>query len=261
MNKNPLIESASHSDVGAKRVVNEDAVLEQYPCYLVADGMGGHDAGDVASQTAISAFAEIIPAGKPANFQIVSDAYTLARHRVRKLAQQSERGAGCTLSGAIMIEHDGNPTWLIINLGDSRVYQLLAGQLKQITVDHTLRDEMIERGADPDDPSLPPPNIITRALGGPVDEADTWLIPVHRASKLLICSDGLVNEIADRDLTQMLAAPDSAQAIADMLLDEALDAGARDNVSLIVVDVIDTPETPEVALEDVSTGPTGIIVE
>ncbi len=240
----PEIRYASRTDAGRVREINEDSLIARQPLFLVADGMGGHEAGDLASQTAIRAFDAHIPAGEYAQIEEIATAYAHARLDVADLADTTERGAGCTLTGAVLVLRGEQPLWLVINIGDSRVYTLEGANLTQVTFDHTLRDEMLAEGVDPHDDRLPDRNMITRALGSPSDTMDTWLVPVVANQRVLICSDGLHGEISDDQIhATLLRIPDTDGA-ADELLRLALDHGGSDNISLVLIDVLSAPETP-----------------
>lgn len=237
------VHAAARTHQGKVRYANEDAVLARGPVFLVADGMGGHDAGDRASQAAIAAFADTLgTVDGAATVEQVSHAYATARHAVRGVAEGTVRGAGCTLSGAVLVERDDHLSWLILNIGDSRTYVLDGQHLEQVTRDHTLLAELLEHGADPEDPRLPTRNVITRALGSPADEIDTWIIPAIQSQRLLICSDGLHEEVSDEHIHSVLLRLPDADAAADELLRLALSGRAADNISLVVVDVVRGPE-------------------
>lgn len=222
------------SDVGQRRAVNEDSALAAAPTFLVADGMGGHEAGDLASQAAIAAFAERLEAGRPSTVPEVSGALDAARAAVAQVAVGRERGAGCTLTGAVLVDNEGELAWLVLNVGDSRVYLHRGAELQQLTVDHSLRDEVAPGALG----ARPPRNIITRALGSSDTTADSWLLPVETGARLLICSDGLTTELGDEELRATLTMGGRAEAVAEELVRRANEAGGRDNVTVIVVDTI-----------------------
>ncbi len=243
------LDFAVMSDVGQRRAVNEDSALARVPAFLVADGMGGHEAGDLASQAAIAAFSDGVADGRPSTVPEVSAALDAARAAVAQVAAGREKGAGCTLTGVVLVENEGELAWLVLNVGDSRVYLHRGAELQQLTVDHSLRDEV--------EPGLlgtrPPRNIITRALGSADTTADSWLLPVETGARLLICSDGLTTELADEELRATLTMGGRAQAVAEELVRPANEAGGRDNVTVIVVDTIGggrawhlSPDSPSV---------------
>lgn len=250
--KSVELDYAVMSDVGQRREVNEDSALAASPCFLVADGMGGHEAGDLASQAAIAAFAGRIVAGRPATVSEVSVALDAARVAVAQVAVGRANGAGCTLTGVVLVENEGEVAWLVLNIGDSRVYLHRGAELRQITVDHSLRDETPVTAEG----FRPPRNIITRALGSADTEADSWLIPVETGARLLVCSDGLTTELADEQLRATLTMGGRADAVADELVQRANEAGGRDNITVIVVDTISGGRAWHLGSESPSVGST-----
>lgn len=223
---------------GMRRTVNEDSVFASFPVFVVADGMGGHAAGDVASTLAVEAFRSL--KGRTlADVECVEQAIERAFASMRERALDEQIG-GSTLSGSVLVDVAGVAHWLILNIGDSRTYLAEHGKLRQVTVDHSVVQEMVETGAlrSVDARRHPHRNVITRALGaGERQPADVWLLPAERGQRLLVCSDGLSNELEDAEIAQILDEVSSPAAAAALLLRRALDAGAGDNVSLIVVDV------------------------
>lgn len=220
---------------GRRRPVNEDAILAQDPCFLVADGVGGHDAGAEASRAAIAAVAAQLAPGAPASLTEITRALDRARAAVRQISTDAEHRAGCTLTGVIRVDHDSAAQWYVLNIGDSRTYLHREGQLLQLTTDHSLRSELAEAG-DPG-ATLAPGNVITRALGSGDDRHDSWLLPLEAGSRILVCSDGLTNEVDDGQIQTVLAGSTTAETAADELVRRALQAGGRDNVSAIIIDV------------------------
>lgn len=232
----PALAVAARTDRGNRRELNEDALFAADPCFLVADGMGGHERGDAASKAAISAFTEEFTAPGEATVQRIERAIDEARARVHAVAEGTERGAGCTLTGAIRIQHEGLPHWYVLNIGDSRVYLQRGSELQQLTADHSLRSERLAEGDDSG--SSTPRNIITRALGSEDDRHDAWLLPLETGSRLLICSDGLTSELPDEQLRGLLAVGGRAETVVDELIRRSLAMGGRDNVTVILVDVL-----------------------
>lgn len=233
----PEVSAAVRTDVGMLRSINEDAALAEFPSFIVADGMGGHEAGDEASRSAIEAFAEHIHPGDPSTVREVGAALEAAREAVARVAADRARGAGCTFTGAVLVEHEGRICWLVLNIGDSRVYLHRGAELHQVTIDHSLRDEMIAGGAN-DPATLPGRNVITRALGSADTTADSWLLPFEDGARLLICSDGLTTEVDDQQLRAALTMGGPAETVAEELVRRANSAGGRDNITVIVVDVV-----------------------
>ncbi|WP_244301163.1 PP2C family protein-serine/threonine phosphatase [Leucobacter insecticola] len=173
----PLIESSARTDVGVHRRVNEDAVFADGGVYVVADGMGGHEAGDLASAAAIEPFRALAAAHGARDYRMVEATIELARRAVDTVSLRTERGAGCTLTGVVLIEHGGIPHWYVMNVGDSRVYLHSGAELTQLTVDHSLHAELLAEGRA--EAADTPRNVITRALGSGDSRHDAWLLPVH----------------------------------------------------------------------------------
>lgn len=227
---------AARTDRGKRRALNEDALFAADPCFIVADGMGGHEQGDVASRAAVSAFSEEFTSPGEASLERIEHAMSEAKARVQAIASRATRGAGCTLSGVVRIEHRGQACWYVFNVGDSRVYIQRGDKLVQLTTDHSLRAELLAEGNERG--RLTPRNIITRALGSEDDEQNAWLLPLEVGSRLLICTDGLPVEVTDERIAKVLAIGGSPDSAADELLRQALAAGGSDNITLIVVDVL-----------------------
>ncbi|MFC5337498.1 PP2C family protein-serine/threonine phosphatase [Leucobacter denitrificans] len=228
------LEAAVVSDVGRKRQVNEDTALALSPAFIVADGMGGHEAGDLASQAAVAAFSERIAPGRPSTVVEVSEALDASRIAVAHVAEGRAHGAGCTFTGAVLVENEGELNWLVVNIGDSRVYLHRGAELQQVTVDHSLRDEVGPAA----DGTRVPRNVITRALGSADTTADSWLLPVETGARLLICSDGLTTEIDGEELRATLTMGGRAESVAAELVRRANEAGGRDNITVVVVDIL-----------------------
>jgi protein phosphatase len=226
------------SDPGLRRALNEDSYLAAPPLFLVADGMGGHRAGEIASATVIEVFAEY--AGRASiSIEDMHTAVARGRRRVVELPPGDGAGAGTTLSGVVICELDGEGYWLAVNLGDSRTYRLSEGELEQISVDHSVVQELIDSGVLTADAAAKDSrrNVITRAIGGGSDsEADYWLLPAEAGDRILVCSDGLPGEL-DRDaIHAILLAEEDPQAAATRLVHEAMLRGGRDNITALVVD-------------------------
>lgn len=227
---------AMRTDPGRRRSVNEDSALAAMPCFIVADGMGGHEAGDLASQAAVAAFAQRVRPNERTSVRSVNEALDAARVAVDQVAEGRERGAGCTLTGVVLVEHEHELYWLVLNIGDSRVYLHRGSELRQLTVDHSLIEQALTGGVE--GKKLPPRNIITRALGSVDSVADTWLLPVETGARILVCSDGLTTELDDEQLRATLTMGGRSDAVAEELVQRANDAGGRDNITVVVVDVL-----------------------
>jgi protein phosphatase len=239
----------ARTDVGLVRQGNEDSYLVDSPLFAIADGMGGHAAGDVASATAV----EII---KDHRSEIrADDPSTLVetvRDANRAIWDKSEndptvRGMGTTCT---IILVDGS-TAQVAHVGDSRAYLLHAGELKQITDDHTLVGRMVREGKlKPEEAERHPQrSMITRALGVDEDvEVDQFSLPLAEGDRFIICSDGLSGMLSETQIAEVLGNEPDPQAAADKLVERANEAGGEDNITVIVVDVgVDEASAPDVA--------------
>jgi len=228
------------SDVGMKRTTNEDSFLAEQPIFLVADGMGGYEAGDRASAAVVTAFRTHVHGPDSPTLDNVRDALVDADSGVATVAATTSRGAGSTVTGVVLVDHEGAPHWLVFNVGDSRVYRHDAGDLEQLTTDHSLGQELIEKGEllRENLSSYAERNVITRAIGAADSTADSWLMPVSNGERLLVCSDGLHSELEDEAIRAILTMSGRPESAADALVQRAKQNGGRDNVTVIVIDVI-----------------------
>lgn len=233
-----VLNVATLSDVGLKRAVNEDSVLAASPVFLVADGMGGHAAGDKASQAVVEAFAPL--GGTRVSTAEIGAALARANATVSSISAQHARGAGSTIAAVALVEHDDAPHWLVFNVGDSRVYRHHCNELEQLTVDHSLGQELVDAGElrTEDLATFPKRNVITRAIGAEDNMADSWLVPVVNGERLLICSDGLSGEVSDESVRATLTMCGRPETAAAALIRRAKQAGGRDNISVVVIDVV-----------------------
>lgn len=226
------------SHVGLRRELNEDSSVVTDTLFAVADGMGGHEAGEVASSLAVQALAEGWDTASGASSRDrIQSALDEADARIRR---ETDSKAGTTLSGAVLVDAENDLSWLIFNIGDSRTYLFHEETLRQVTRDHSQVQEMFESGIITAEElhNHPNRNVITRALGaGDVWDADFTSVPVEAGQRLLVCSDGLTGELTDQRVGEVLSAGRSAQDTVDWLIHEALRAGGRDNVTVVVVDV------------------------
>ncbi|ACQ80011.1 protein serine/threonine phosphatase [Beutenbergia cavernae DSM 12333] len=239
------------TDTGGVRTVNEDAVLALPPVFLVADGMGGHEKGEMASAAVVEAFTDLAHdllrrgAAEPARPDDVRRAVEHARELIRESVDRLDPAharkvvAGTTVSGAILTEQAGTPYWLVFNIGDSRVYRLAGDDFEQVSVDHSVVQELVDAGAidRSEADHHPQRNVITRAIGtGAAGEADFWMLPCGEHDRLMMCSDGLTGELRVPEIAAVLrAVPRPERAAAD-LLSRAVRGGAGDNVTVLVVD-------------------------
>ncbi len=228
----------SATDRGLVRRINEDALLAYPPVFLVADGMGGHAAGDVASRLAVEEFAQL--AGRPVAEP--DEIHACFRRTARRLRDVVDAGrtAGTTVAGVAVAAYDGAEYWLVFNIGDSRVYRLADGWLEQISVDHSVVQDLIDAGdLDPAQANKHPErHVVTRAIATNAEPApDYWLIPAGPTDRLLVCTDGLTIELTHDRIEHVLATVTDPQAAAERLVAEAVAAGGADNISAVVVDV------------------------
>jgi protein phosphatase len=242
------------TDVGLLRETNEDAYLVAPPVFVVADGMGGHENGDVASRIVVEEFAELAERGfEPTRGrEAVAEALEASQRRIAELAAPGpgpRRTPGTTVVAALLVEDDdGAPAWLLANLGDSRIYAMAAGELRQVSVDHSVVQELVDAGEITADEASAHPerHVITRALGGPVLEpADYFLLTLAEAERLLLCTDGISGLVDDARIATILSRSPDPRDAADRLVAAALDAGGDDNATAVVVDVVGlVPDQP-----------------
>ena len=247
----PGLRIASATDAGHHRSANEDSHLAEFPVFIVADGMGGHDAGDVASASVVRAFTPLV-GRDDVTAEEVSAAARRAHQTVAALSDRTRRGAGSTLTGVVQVRHDGVPFWLVVNVGDSRVYRVLRGRFERMTIDHSYVQEQLDAGLITQDEAdnFEHRNVITRAVGAPDSPADYWVHPVEPGERLLICSDGLHGEVTEAELYEVLEGdPDAGIAVRN-LIDLALDHGGHDNITAVVIDVATADDGPDEEARD-----------
>ncbi len=233
--------SASATHVGHVRATNEDSLLEASPVYLVADGMGGHNAGEVASAIAVEEF-EKLTIQENVTVEQLGEALRSAARRIGELVGESTAGAGTTVAVVATMVLDGVGYWVVLNLGDSRVYRLSGEIFEQVSVDHSVVQELMDAGELTADQARVHPyrHMVTRALGaGPESDPDYWLIPAEAGDRMLICSDGLTGEVTDAAIERVLRSPADVRTISEDLVRLALDGGGHDNVSVVVVEAVE----------------------
>ena len=226
------------TSVGRVRRVNEDSYLAVPPIYAVADGMGGHGSGDVASRLAIEALMRCVEL-RPLFTEAVLHALEEANQVIVSRAEPPSR-MGTTVTGLAGLETAGGDQLMVFNVGDSRVYRLAADRIVQLTVDHSEVQELVLAGVLSREQARTHPrrNIVTRALGtAPSSLADHWLLPAVAGDRFLMCSDGLSGELPDEVILPLLTVGGPQQA-AEALVAAANDAGGRDNITAVVVDVV-----------------------
>ena len=245
--------AALATDVGRVRAHNEDAGLITSGLVAVADGMGGHAAGEVASGLAVEALREIGESEELRPRDVLDAVQAANRTILESVARNPEQtGMATTLAGLARVTVGGSPHWAVFNIGDSRVYRVVDGRLTQVSTDHSEVAELVSLGLLTPQEALvhPARNIVTRCLGRDrLEPVDSWVFPPHAGERFLLCTDGLTNELRDGTIGRILADGDDPQAIADRLVAAAVDAGGRDNVTVVVVlgapDGAGSPEADE----------------
>jgi protein phosphatase len=236
-----LIELSWHglTDVGHRREVNQDSLVMSPPIFAVADGMGGHSAGEVASAAVVRRLAELGGTVSITEADI-NGALSDAVDDIELDAGETDLGAGTTVTGVSLGALGNSPTWTVFNIGDSRVYQYFKGALTQLTVDHSVVQHLLDTGAITAEEAEihPHANVITRAVGFNEQPApDYTQLAVVAGQRLLLCSDGLTKELTEVGIQHFLATAESAEEAAHQLVQRALDNAGRDNVTVIVIDV------------------------
>lgn len=226
----------SRTEIGNVREHNEDSLTVLPPLFAVADGMGGHEAGEAASEITINTLNDLAP--QSADAEALARAVVAANLNVIKAPSQGvgREGMGTTLTAAILEKE----RLVIAQVGDSRAYLLHNGSLQQLTRDHSLMADMIEAGQLTEAEARVHPNrsVITRAIGSdPHMQPDLYELNVETGDRLLLCSDGICGMIEDHEIASIMRQAPSAQSCADQLVEAALAAGGFDNATAVVVDV------------------------
>lgn len=243
-------DSAGTTHRGLVRPHNEDSLVDQpdEAVWAVADGMGGHSAGDVASRIIAEEIGSLgIPVSAQDQRARLMERIQRADQRIRAHAAENGLGAiGSTV--AVLLIYEGELT--CIWAGDSRIYLLRDGNLTRLTRDHSEVGQMIEAGlmTEAEARSAPRRNVITRAIGAGPDSVPELATGVARAGDLfLLCSDGLTGHLDDDDIALMLAAPTPPRQMADALIAAVLERGASDNVTAVVLRCHAAPSDAEMA--------------
>lgn len=237
--------SGAATTAGHRRATNEDAHMCGPRWYVVADGMGGHRNGHLASHTTVDVFGRSIDDAPRTRFTVADvDELVQRAHRtvIDAAASSGALGMGATLVGAGAVMHGGRPAIAVFHLGDARCYRLAGGQLTLLTRDHSHVRELIDCGRlDPSAADAHPlRNVVTRAVGVELaDGPDIQL--VDGPSRLLLCSDGISGELDARTIGRVLVGVADAQGAADRLVELVLDGEARDNATAVVLDVAAAP--------------------
>jgi serine/threonine protein phosphatase PrpC len=232
-----IAEQAYRTDTGRQRRANEDSYYVRAPVFVVADGMGGAQAGEVASRIAAEAFDRELPAGPEDALREVFESANREIHE-HAASDESHAGMGTTLTAAIVAPERDEVA--IGHVGDSRAYLLRDGKLERLTQDHSLVEELRRKGqlTDQQAEEHPQRSIITRALGPDAEvEPDLRTIPARPGDVYLICSDGLTTMIGEEQITKILLSSTSLDAAVRALLAEANRAGGRDNITAVAFKV------------------------
>jgi len=238
-----VLQWGSSTDVGMVRETNQDCLLVAEPLFAVADGMGGHRGGEVASATALEILQ--VTFGAATSKAELLEAVRRANAKVWDKAQldDSLHGMGTTLTAAALVEDDGgNDVFAVVNVGDSRAYLLRGGELHQVTKDHSFVEEMVRAGeiTAEEAETHPKRNILTRALGvEPTVDVDVEEIEPHVGDRFLLCSDGLVREVGDEQIAATLRRLRNPDEAARELVSQAKSHGGHDNITVVIIDVID----------------------
>ncbi|TET53733.1 MAG: Stp1/IreP family PP2C-type Ser/Thr phosphatase [Actinobacteria bacterium] len=232
---------ASATHVGRVRQDNEDYIIAQDGIYIVADGMGGHDAGDVASKTAAQAALRVIESSKDEDkLATLKKAVEAANKKVLERSEQMQvsSGMGTTLTAALI---NGLKAYLA-HIGDSRAYLLRENKLSQLTEDHSLVADMVREGKLKEKEAREHPyrNVITRAIGGDAKiDVDVFSYDLKPGDKILLASDGLTGLVTDAQIQKIISSTDKLSKTCQNLIKKANDEGGQDNISVVLVDVSD----------------------
>ncbi|KRF14490.1 protein phosphatase [Nocardioides sp. Soil796] len=253
------LQCGAATDVGRVRSTNEDAHFASSPVFVVADGMGGHQAGDIASAIVVEEFARLAHDGYDSSKapEVVTESLKRCQRSIQQYGEAHRNEgdgdwyAGTTVAAAVLCEDEEGAKWLLTNLGDSRIYKLHNGSLDQVSVDHSLVQELLDSGEINAEEAATHPerHVITRALGGPVfRDPDFFVLPLSSAERLVLCSDGVSGMIADHVIHQIVSTTDDPRDAAEALVSAAVAAGGEDNATAVVVDVVGLTEsaTPHV---------------
>ncbi len=250
------------SHVGMVRQQNEDAFVAESNVFAVADGMGGHNAGEVASALAVEGLRRAAAAGFSAAEGLIAAINTTnATIHEASGGLSEQRGMGTTLTALVPLPAtDGEPQRVVVaNVGDSRIYLWRGNELKQVSADHSYVQELLSEGliTAAEARIHPRRNIVTRALGIEGDvNADSWVLPMVVGDRYVLCSDGLVDEVEDAEIAAILRASTNPQVAADHLVQVANNHGGRDNTTVVVVDILgDTATTSTTVPESSAPSP------
>jgi serine/threonine protein phosphatase PrpC len=256
-----VLRSGAATDAGLVRHNNQDRLLVADTLVAVADGMGGHAGGEVASQLAITTLQEAFTARPEPH--TAEDLVAAVEHANESVFEQSQadpslRGMGTTLTAAALVVTDGEERIAIANVGDSRTYVFSQGDLTQLTEDHSVAEELVRQGqiAPEEVDTHPQRHILTRAMGiYPAVDTDLWEVLPFTGDRLVLCSDGLVREVSDEQIAAVLRRLADPTEAATELVARARAAGGSDNITVVVVNIVDDDDRSLTASEAI--GATG----
>ena len=245
-----VVRAAVVSDVGQRRQNNEDSAHADDRLFAVADGVGGYHGGEIASATAIDALRDHF-AASPTVDQLEAAVLEAGRAvQERSLSDPELRQMGTTLSAVALVDSPEGDVFAIAHIGDSRIYLLRDGELSQLTYDHTVPEDLRRAGqlSAAEAAVDPRRHIITRVLGANGEYApDMQTLVPYTGDRLLLCSDGLTDEVNDNQIASTLRGVADTEEAARRLVDMANDRGGRDNITVVVVDVVDDDDRASVA--------------
>jgi serine/threonine protein phosphatase PrpC len=267
-----VLRAGGSTHVGRLRNINQDSfvLLPDRNLWVVADGMGGHQGGEVASQLAVETLQ--VSYQEPGAASLL-DAIAVANHRIRNAGEADPdlRGMGTTVVAAALVPSEPGPDddpdaperfhLLVANVGDSRGYLFRAGELTQLTEDHSVVADLVREGriTAAEAEVHPQRNIVTRVLGiYETVEVDLWPVDAVSGDRCLLCSDGLFNEVGADQITAVLRRLDDPQEVADELVRLANEGGGRDNITVVVLDVVDDGGVAEAASSALAGAPSTI---
>jgi serine/threonine protein phosphatase PrpC len=255
----PGVRFGAATHPGRVRDSNEDTFLAEAGLFIVADGMGGHQAGEVASELAVTTLKEgrLEMADTEGVASVVRRANDAIIDRAR--TDPATRGMGTTITGLVMVDGE-SITALAVNVGDSRTYRWREGSLEQITVDHSYVQDLVASGmiTPSEARTHPRRNIVTRALGvEPEVRPDVSPVELRLGDRFVICSDGLVDELTDDEITTILldASDTDPDEVAHCLVTAAVDHGGRDNVTIVILDIVEPSIDDESSPHDAAALP------
>jgi len=234
------LSSAAGTHVGLIRPQNEDSYLCEHPLYAVADGLGGHAAGEVASALVVERLTELTfgdDVSSDAAQQELAEAVRDANRRIHRSAAEDPQhaGMGTTVTAAVAV----GATLCFAHVGDSRGYLLRGGELSQITEDHTPVQRAVRAGVISAEEAQhhPSRHVLAQAVGLDVDvEVDTPRVDLEAGDRVVLCTDGMTDPIPDTDIPGIIGGTDGPEAVVDALITAALQRGGPDNVTIVVID-------------------------